>query len=40
VDKEAKKAILHLNGSEMKGKHIAVTEVMYDPGMSTHTFRQ
>jgi RNA recognition motif-containing protein len=40
VDKEGKKAILNLNGLEIKGKFIAVTEVMYDPGLSTHSFRQ
>jgi RNA recognition motif-containing protein len=40
VDKEGKKAILNLHGAEIKGKLIAVTEVMYDPGLSTHSFRQ
>ena len=39
VDKEGRKAILNLNGLEIKGKFIAVSEIMYDPGYSTYSFK-
>jgi RNA recognition motif-containing protein len=39
VDKEGRKAILNLNGLEIKGKFITVSEVMYDPGLSTYSFK-
>ena len=38
VEKEGKKAILNLNGMEIKGKFIVVSEIMYDPGYSTYSF--
>ena len=31
VEKEAAQAILSLNGTDVKGKKIAVSEVVYDP---------
>jgi RNA recognition motif-containing protein len=39
VEKEGRKAILNLNGLEIKGKSIVVSEIMYDPGMSTYSFK-
>ena len=39
VEKEGKKAILNLNGLEIKGKFIVVSEIMYDPGHSTYSFK-
>lgn len=39
VEKEGKKAILNLNGLEIKGKFIIVSEIMYDPGHSTYSFK-
>lgn len=39
VEKEGKKAILNLNGLEIKGKFIVVSEIMYDPGYSTYSFK-
>jgi RNA recognition motif-containing protein len=39
VEKEGKKAILNLNGMEIKGKFIVVSEIMYDPGHSTYSFK-
>ena len=39
VEKEGRKAILNLNGLEIKGKFIVVSEIMYDPGHSTYSFK-
>ena len=39
VEKEGKKAILNLNGLEIKGKSIVVSEIMYDPGLSSYSFK-
>ena len=39
VEKEGRKAIISLHGSEVRGKLITVTEVRYDPGWSTYSFR-
>ena len=39
VEKEGRKAILNLNGLEIKGKFIVVSEIMYDPGYSTYSFK-
>ena len=39
VEKDGKKAILNLNGLEIKGKFIVVSEIMYDPGYSTYSFK-
>jgi RNA recognition motif-containing protein len=38
VDRQGKKAILSLNGVEINGKNIVVTEVMYDPNVNFHSF--
>jgi RNA recognition motif-containing protein len=39
VDKQAQKAILDLDGHDLKGKIITVTELRYDPNLSTYLFR-
>jgi len=38
VDKEGQKAILQLNGSDIMGRQITVSEIRYDPTYSTHSF--
>jgi len=37
-DAEGKKAILNLEGTDIMGKIIRVSEVRYDPSHSTHSF--
>jgi RNA recognition motif-containing protein len=38
VDKEAHKAILGLNGQQVNGKAIKVTEVEYNPALANYRF--
>jgi RNA recognition motif-containing protein len=38
VEKEGQKAILNLNGTDMMGRQITVSEIRYDPTYSTHSF--
>ena len=38
VERQAKEAVLTLNGVEVKGKNIIVTEVRYDPNLNFHSF--
>ena len=38
VEKQGKEAVLTLNGVEVKGKNIIVTEVRYDPNLNFHSF--
>jgi RNA recognition motif-containing protein len=39
-DKEGRKAITNLDGTEIMGKVITVSELKYDPGFNAHSFRQ
>jgi RNA recognition motif-containing protein len=38
VEKQAKNAVLNLNGLHINGKNISVTEVRYDPNLNFHSF--
>lgn len=39
VDKQGKKAILSLNGQQINGKSIMVSEVRYDPNINSHSLQ-
>ena len=39
VDRQGKKAILSLNGSQVNGKNILVSEVRYDPNINSQSFK-
>lgn len=38
-EKEARNALLNLEGAFLNGKYIHLTEVTYDPTLSSHVFR-
>ena len=39
VDKQGKKAILSLNGQQINGKSIMVSEVRYDPNINSYSLQ-